>query len=149
MNERYLDDFTVGFKFTTTGATLHESQIMDFALTYDPQPFHIDAEAARSTNYGSIIASGFQTLALGFRLIWDTGLFRASSMGSPGFDEIRWLKPVRPGDTLSVEGEVVENRPSTSKPDRGIARISYRYRNQKGEVVLTFLAMHLLRRRAA
>jgi acyl dehydratase len=147
MSQRYLDDFTIGDKFTTAGATITAEMIIDFALTYDPQPFHIDAEAARHTNFGGLIASGFQTLALGFRLIWDTGLLRDASMGSPGFDELRWLKPVRPDDTIHVEGEVVESRPSSSKPDRGIVRIYYRYLNQKGEVVLTYTAMHLLRRR--
>lgn len=147
MTDRYLDDFTVGERFTTRGVTLSESQILDFALTYDPQPFHIDAEAARQSNYGGLIASGFQTLALGFRMVLETGLFRASSMGSPGFDELRWLKPVRPGDTLHVEIEVVGNKPSSSKPDRGILTVAYSITNQKGEAVLTFRAMHLLKRR--
>lgn len=146
MSERYFEDFILGDRFSTAGATITTEMIVGFALTYDPQPFHVDVEAARHTNYGGLIASGFQTLALGFRLVWDTGTFRAASMGSPGFDELRWLKPVRPGDTIHVEGEVVETRPSSSKPDRGIARISYRYLNQQGEVVLTYTAMHLLRR---
>ena len=76
----------------------------------------------------------------------DTGLFHGSAMGSPGFDELRWLKPVRPGDTLSVELEVVDMKPSASKPDRGIIRFAYRIMNQRQEVVLTMLAMHLLKR---
>ena len=147
MNERYLDDFTVGERFVTRGVTLTESLIIGFAMTYDPQPFHIDVEAARESNYGGLIASGFQTLALGFRMVLETGIFRASSMGSPGFDELRWLLPVRPGDTLHTELEVMEKKPSRSKPDRGILRVAYRIRNQKEEDVLTFLSMHLLRRR--
>lgn len=147
MNERYLDDFTVGERFVTRGVTLTESLIIDFAMTYDPQPFHIDVEAARQSNYGGLIASGFQTLALGFRMVLESGIFRASSMGSPGFDELRWLRPVRPGDTLHTELEIVEKKPSSSKPDRGILRVAYRIRNQKEEDVLTFLSMHLLRRR--
>ena len=147
MNERYLDDFTVGERFVTRGVTLTESLIIGFAMTYDPQPFHIDVEAARESNYGGLIASGFQTLALGFRMVLETGIFRASSMGSPGFDELRWLLPVRPGDTLHTELEVTEKKPSRSKPDRGILRVAYRIRNQKEEDVLTFLSMHLLRRR--
>jgi acyl dehydratase len=148
MRDRYFDDFAVGERFTTRGVTLTDSMIIDFAMAYDPQPFHTDVEAARESNYGGLIASGFQTLALGFRLIWDSGILAASSMGSPGFDELRWLKPVRPGDTLRVEGEVVEQTPSRSKPDRGIVRIAYRYMNQKDEAVLTYTAMHLLRRRS-
>jgi acyl dehydratase len=148
MAERYFDDFAVGDKFTTRGVTLTESMVIDFALTYDPQPFHIDVEAARESNYGGLIASGFHTLALGFRMVLETGLFRAASMGSPGFDELRWLKPVRPGDTLHTELEVVDKKPSSSKPDRGLARIAYRIKNQKGEDVLTFLSMHLLKRQS-
>jgi acyl dehydratase len=147
MSERYFDDFAIGERFVTRGVTLTESLIIDFAMTYDPQPFHIDVEAARRSNYGGLIASGFQTLALGFRMVLETGIFRESSMGSPGFDELRWLRPVRPGDTLHTELEVVEKKPSGSKPDRGILRVAYRIRNQKDEDVLTFLSMHLLRRR--
>jgi acyl dehydratase len=147
MAERYFDDFAIGEKFVTRGVTFTESMIIDFALTYDPQPFHIDVEAARESNYGGLIASGFHTLALGFRMVLETGVFRVASMGSPGFDELRWLKPVRPGDTLHTELEVVDKKPSSSKPDRGIMRVAYRIKNQKGEDVLTFLSMHLLKRK--
>ena len=144
---RYLEDFLPGDKFATGRATITEAMILDFAKAYDPQPFHTDAAAAAETIYGGLIASGFQTLALGFRLVWDSGIIAASSMGSPGFDVLRWLKPVRPGDTLRVEGEVLEQKPSRSKPDRGIITVAYRYMNQDDEIVLTFTAMHLLRRR--
>ena len=147
MSPRYFDDFKIGDKFSTGSTTITEAMILDFARVYDPQPFHTDAAAAAKTIYGGLIASGFQTLALGFRLVWDTGIIAASSMGSPGFDELRWLKPVKPGDVLRVEAEIVEQTPSRSKPDRGIVRIAYRYLNQQSEVVLTFTAMHLLRRR--
>jgi acyl dehydratase len=147
MNERYFDDFAVGERFVTRGVTLTESLIIGFAMTYDPQPFHMDVEAAGESNYGGLIASGFQTLALGFRMVLETGIFRAASMGSPGFDELRWLKPVRPGDTLHTEIEVREKTPSRSKPDRGILRVAYSIRNQRGDEVLTFLSMHLLKRR--
>ena len=149
MSERYFDDFAVGERFVTRGVTVTESMIIAFAMNYDPQPFHIDVEAARASIYGGLIASGFQTLALGFRMVIETGIFRACSMGSPGFDELRWLKPVRPGDTLHTELEIVEKTPSRSKPDRGILRIAYRIGNQHREEVLTFLSMHLLRRRPA
>jgi acyl dehydratase len=149
VSDRYFDDFEIGERFTTRGVTFTEGMIIDFALTHDPQPFHIDAEAARQTIYGGLIASGFQTLALGFRLVVDTGLFHGSAMGSPGFDELRWLKPVRPGDTLHVELEVVDKKPSASKPDRGIIRFAYRMINQRQEVVLTMLAMQLLERQRA
>ena len=149
MADRYFDDFKVGDKFATATKTVTEDMIVGFAKVYDPQPFHIDPAAAKHTHFGGLIASGFQTLAIGFRLIWDTGILAAASMGSPGFDELRWLRPVRPGDTLRVEMEVVESRPSQSKPDRGIMRGAYRYLNQSDEAVLTYTAMHLLRRRPA
>ena len=149
MTDRYFDDFAIGERIVTHGVTLTESMIIDFALRYDPLPFHLDVEAARQSNYGGLIASGFHTLALGFRMVLETGVFRAASMGSPGFDELRWLKPVRPGDTLHSEIEVTEKKPSSSKPDRGILRIAYRIKNQKDEAVLTFLSMHLLKRRAS
>jgi acyl dehydratase len=144
---RYLDDFAVGEKFTTAEAEITEAMILAFARDYDPQPFHLDPAAARESIYGSLIASGFQTLALGFRLVWDTGLYAGSSLGSPGFDELRWLKPVRAGDRLHVEAEVIGIAPSRSKPDRGIIRVAYRYLDQHGEPVLTCAMMHLLRRR--
>ena len=143
---RYLDDFTVGEKFTTGEAEITDAMILSFARDYDPQPFHLDPVAARESIYGSLIASGFQTLALGFRLVWDTGVYAGSSIGSPGFDELRWLKPVRAGDRLHVEAEVIGIAPSRSKPDRGIIRVAYRYLDQHGEPVLTCAMMHLLRR---
>lgn len=147
MRGRYFEDFTVGERMATAAAAITEDMIVEFGRIYDPQPFHVDAEAAKELIYGGIIASGFQTLAMGFRLVWDTGLFEGTSMGSPGFDELRWLKPVRPGDWLRVDFEVTETRPSSSKPDRGIVRIAYSYLNQTGEAVLTFHSMHLIRRR--
>lgn len=144
---RFLDDFAVGEKFTTGEAEITEAMILAFARDYDPQPMHLDPVAAKESIYGGLIASGFQTLALGFRLIWDTGVYAGSSMGSPGFDETRWLKPVRAGDRLRVEAEVIGIIPSRSKPDRGIIRVAYRYLDQRGEPVLTCTMMHLLRRR--
>jgi acyl dehydratase len=147
MKELYLEDFKPGDRYTTGTVGISEKQIVDFALQYDPQTFHIDPKAAKESIYGGLIASGFQTFALGFRAVLDTGMFKAASMGSPGCDELRWLKPVRPGDTITVAMEVKEVRPSQSKPDRGIMRMAYRYVNQKGEDVLSFTAMHLLKKR--
>lgn len=143
--QRYLDDFAVGDTFMSPGVTLTESQIVDFALTYDPQPFHLDTQAAAASPYGGLIASGFQTLALGFRLFIQSGMLGESSIGSPGIDELRWLAPVRPGDTLRTVVRVLEVKPSRSKPDRGIARMRYAVLNQRDEEVLTMVAMHLLR----
>ncbi len=144
----WLDDFRPGQRFTTEGATLSEAQIMAFAFEWDPQPFHIDKPAAAQSAYGGIIASGFQTLLVAFRLILQARIFNAASMGSPGMDEIRWLRPVRPDDTLRVEAEVLEVRPSKSRPDRGMVRIAYTVTNQHGEAVMTFTVTHILKRAA-
>ncbi|MDR2838339.1 MAG: MaoC family dehydratase [Azonexus sp.] len=147
MDSRYLDDLTPGQRFKTPGLTLSESEIIDFAWRYDPQPFHLDTNAAAQSLYGGLIASGFQSLAICFRLFIQTGVLADSSMGSPGIDALRWLAPVRPGDTLHGQIEVLEVRPSSSKPDRGIARLNYQAINQRGETVLSFIVNHLLRRR--
>jgi len=145
----YLEDFTPGREFRTDGATITEAQILDFALAFDPQPFHLDVEAAKQSIFGGLIASGFHTMALTFRLFAQTRALAASSLGSPGVDELRWLRPVRPGDTLRAVVRVAEQRPSTSKPDRGIVRLQWTTLNQAGESVLTMTSMQLVRRRPA
>ena len=145
--DRYLDDFTPGERFTTPGVTLTEAQIIDFAFQYDPQPFHLDAQAAGESIYGGLIASGFQTLALCFRLFIQSGFARRSSLGSPGIDTLQWLAPVRPGDTLHTQVEILEVKPSRSKPDRGICRMQYEAVNQDGKTVLRFIVNHFLLRR--
>lgn len=148
MDTRTLDDLAPGQRFISPGLTLTETEIIDFAWRYDPQAFHLDATAAANSPYGGLIASGFQSLAICFRLFIQSGILAESSMGSPGIDELRWLAPVRPGDTLHSEIEVLEVRPSSSKPDRGIARLKYHAVNQRNETVLTFIVNHLLRRKA-
>ncbi|HEU4437724.1 MAG TPA: MaoC family dehydratase [Methylomirabilota bacterium] len=143
----YLEDFTPGREFRTDGATITEAQILDFALAFDPQPFHLDVEAAKQSIFGGLIASGFHTMALTFRLFAQTRALAACSLGSPGVDELRWLRPVRPGDTLRAIVRVVEQRPSTSKADRGLVRLQWTTLNQSGEAVLTMTSMQLVRRR--
>ena len=147
MDTRYLDDLTAGDRFVSGGFTFTEAAIIDFAFRYDPQPFHLDANAAADSPYGGLIASGFHTIAVCFRLFIQNGIFAQSSIGSPGLDELRWLAPVRPGDTLHSVVEVLEVRPSSSKPDRGIARMRYTAVNQRGETVLSFIGNNLLKRR--
>jgi acyl dehydratase len=144
----YFEDFKPRDRFVSAGITVTESMIIDFALAYDPQPFHLDCRAAADSHFGGLIASGFQTLALGFRSFLQLGLFGACGMGSPGLDELRWLRPVRPGDTLRSEVEVVEARPSRSKPDRGILVMAFKIRNQRDEDVLTMRTLQLTRRRS-
>jgi acyl dehydratase len=146
-SELYFEDFAPGQEIRTAGVTLTEGQIIDFALRFDPQPFHLDVEAARHSIFGGLIASGFHTMALTFRLYVQTNTLSASSLGSPGIDEVRWLRPVRPGDTLSAVIEVIDARPSASKPDRGIVTVKYTTRNQRGEPVMTMVGKQLLRRR--
>jgi acyl dehydratase len=147
MTKKFLDDLAAGDKFVTGGVTLTESGIIGFALTYDPQPFHLDAAAAAESIYGGLIASGFQVVALAFRLFIQSGMLAGSSMGSPGIDELRWFAPARPGDTLHAEVEVLAVTPSKSKADRGIARLRYTMLNQRREAVSSFIVNHLLLRR--
>jgi len=145
----YFEDFTPGREFRTEGVTVSEAQILDFALRFDPQPFHMDAVAAKESIFGGLIASGFHTIALTFRLFAQTRALAASSLGSPGIDEVRWLRPVRPGDTLRATVQVMEQRPSSTKPDRGIVRLHWSTINQRSEPVLTMTSMQLVKRRPA
>ncbi len=147
MTERYWENFEIGERFVGPGISLSEAQILDFAMMYDPQPFHIDREAAAESPFGGLIASGFQTLAIGFRSFYQSGAITHASIGSPGIDELRWLKPVHPGDTLHTEVEVKSKRASKSKPDRGTMHLAWEIKNQSGETVLTLIGIHLLRRR--
>jgi acyl dehydratase len=144
---RYFDDFEPGERFESAPLVITEALILEFARFYDPQPFHTDPIAAKSSFYGGLIASGLQTIAITFKLFFETGVMAACSLGSPGLDEVRWKLPVRPGDTLRVVTEVLERRPSTSKPDRGIVRVRYTTLNQRDETVMTLMGNQLLSRR--
>jgi acyl dehydratase len=145
----HLDDFAPGQVYDLGGRTLQRDEIVAFARDWDPQPFHLDEEAATASIYGGLIASGWQTVCVFMRLFADGLLTRAAAMGSPGVDELRWLKPVRPGDALVARLEVLEVRPSRSRPDRGIMRARAVTLNQRREGVLTFIATVLFKRRAA
>jgi acyl dehydratase len=146
--DNYLDDLKVGDRFETpTGYTLSEADIMGFAQRYDPQPFHIDVEAAKQTIHGGLIASGFQTLAASFRIIYSTSFITSANLGGIGIDELRWLRPVRPGDTLRSVAEITEVTPSKSKPDRGVLKYKLTASNQRGEPVLTGIFIIVVKRR--
>jgi|AntAceMinimDraft_12_1070368.scaffolds.fasta_scaffold131429_1 acyl dehydratase len=147
MHTRYLEDFTPGEVFRTRGMTMDESAIMEFARQYDPQPIHIDKVAADAGPFEGLIASGFHTHAVIFRLWMDLGLLWESSMGGPGADELRFTAPVRPGDTLRAEVEVLDVIPSRSKPDRGIIQYRVTGLNQRDETVLTVIFVTFVRRR--
>ena len=145
----YFEDLPAGDVRESPPRTITREEMLAFARQYDPQPFHLDEDAARTTIYGGLIASGWLTVAVMMRLLWDTLLKDAVSLGSPGADEVRWLKPVRPGDTLRARFMVVEAVPSRSKPDRGVVKTLTEVRNQHGEVVMTMRGLGLFGRRGA
>ncbi len=147
MSQRYFEDFAVGDRFETEAHSLSEEEIIEFASRYDPQYLHTDAEAAKASIYGGLIASGWHTMALGFRLFIDQDILGRNGLGSPGIDELRWLKPVRPGDTIRTQAEVVATRPSRSRPERGNVHLSWAILNQRDEVVTTFKSVQIMRRR--
>ena len=147
MVERWYEDFALGEEIHSPGKTFTEAEIVDFAFRFDPQPLHIDRPAATAGSYGGLIASGWHVVAVAFRLFHMTGALGAASLGSPGIDELRWLKPVRPGDTVRTVVTVAEKRLSRSKPDRGIVIVDYRVINQDGEAVMSMRGVQLVRRR--
>jgi acyl dehydratase len=143
----YLEDLAAGTTIELGRHRVAEEEIVAFARAYDPQPFHLDRDAAAGSIYGGLIASGWQTVCIFMRLFADGLLNRADAMGSPGVDELRWLKPVRPGDELAARIEILDIRPSRSKPDRGTARLRCAVANGDGADVLTFLADVMFGRR--
>jgi acyl dehydratase len=147
MATRYLEDFEPGGVHAAGSVQLSEEEILEFARRYDPQVFHVDPEAARTTIYGGLIASGWHTVAVTMRLLVDHVFGAAANMGSPGVDEIRWPRPVRPGDTLSVRVTVLDVRPSRSKPDRGVLRFRVDADNQDGEPTMSMVGASIMGRR--
>jgi acyl dehydratase len=143
------EDFQVGDTSELGTHTFTEAEIIEFARQFDPQPFHTDPVAARNSIYGGLIASGWHTCAVGMRLMCDSYINRTVSMGSPGVDSVRWLRPVRPGDTLTYRRTVLEARPSNSRPEAGLVRSRWEALNQNGEVVLTMEGWGMLGRRPA
>jgi len=133
----WFDDLKLGMRFKSGEVTVSKEDIVRFAREYDPQPFHLDEEAAKHTILGGLAASGWQTAALAMRLATECRPFGPHPLLGAGVDDLRWLKPVRPGDTLHLEGEVVELVPSRSKP-QGVARVKWTLYNQHGEGVYTF-----------
>ncbi len=145
----YFEDFKAGMVHELGGRVVTREEIVAFAREFDPQPFHLDEEAARRTPFGGLIASGWHTAAIAQRLVVESFVNKSASLGSPGVDELRWLKPVRPGDELRVRFEVTETIPSRSKPDRGTIKVLYTVSNQKGEVVMTMKGAGLIGRRSS
>jgi acyl dehydratase len=147
--ERYFEDYVPGMVEEFGGVVVEEAEIIDFGKRFDPQEFHTDPVAAARGPFGGLIASGWHTGALMMRMFAEHYLSKASSLGSPGIDELRWPRPVRPGDTLRVRVKVLDARVSRSKPDRGIVNTLAEVLNQNGEVVMSVKAMTLIRCRSA
>jgi acyl dehydratase len=143
----YLDDFSVGQTFRFGSRRITEAEIKAFAKEYDPQPFHLDHEAAKASMFGGLAASGWHTMAITMRLLVDGGAPIAGGIIGAGGEELRWPKPVRPGDELTVESEVLEIRPSRSRPTQGLMKLRSTTLNQNGEPVQVFVANLLVPRR--
>jgi acyl dehydratase len=148
MSERYLEDYSAGQKFGSGRLRVEGDRIKSFAGEFDPQPFHLDEEAACPTIFHGLAASGWHTAALSMRLLVEGELKPAGGIIGLGFDELRWPKPVRPGDELHVESEVLEVRPSKSTPDRGLIKVRTTTLNQGGEAVQISVANLLVPRRS-
>jgi acyl dehydratase len=146
---RYFEDYVPGLTVDCGSFTVSEPEIIAFAKEYDPQPFHTDPVAAAAGPFGGLIASGWHTTSLMMRLLVEHFVSPESGLGAAGVDEIRWPKPVRPGDVLHVTATVLEARRSSSKPDRGIIRSLAELTNQRGELVMKVTAINFVLARDA
>jgi acyl dehydratase len=144
----YFEDYVPGRTIDCGSFSVSEAEIITFGKEYDPQPFHVDPVAAAEGPFGGLIASGWQTTSMTMRQLVEHFLSPESSLGAAGVDEVRWPKPVRPGDTLHVRATVLEARRSNSKPDRGIVRSVAEVTNQDGETVMRVTAINFVRARS-
>jgi len=147
MAKRYLEDFTVGQTFGSGRLRVDKEQIKAFAAEFDPQPFHLDENAARETIFGGLAASGWHTAALTMRLLVESEIAPAGGIVGAGFDEFRWPRPVRPGDELRIESEVLEVRASRSRPHQGLIKVRTTTLNQMDEAVQVQIANLIVPRR--
>ncbi len=145
IEDRWFEDYTPGAAYEFGGIEVTEAAIIDFARRFDPQPMHVDPEAAARGNFGGLIASGWHTAGIMMRLFVEHFLSHVASLASPGIDELRWTRPVRPGDRLHIRVTVLEATRSRSRPDRGMVRTLAEVLNQNGEVVMSLKPMNLLR----
>lgn len=144
MAERWFEDYVEGETAEFGPIRVDEDEVVAFGRQYDPQPFHVDRAAAEAGPFGGLIASGWHTCALMMRLLAQEYLSAASSLGSPGIDELRWVKPVRPGEELRLRTTVEQARRSRSRPDRGLVRTRVELVDRAGDVVLRLTAMNLV-----
>jgi acyl dehydratase len=150
MADLYFDDLRAGQTFETSTHTITRSEILSFAKEFDPNPFHLDDSAAISAGLPSVIASGFHTLSLSFRLFFQLHLWDTAVLPSPGIDKVRWLKPLLPGQTVRVRATILETLPSKSRSDRGVVRMALEtFESLSDEAIMYAEAMHRLRRRDA
>ena len=147
LSERYLEDFAVGQTFGSRRLRIDRERALAFAAEFDPQPFHLDEAAARRSIFGELTVSGWYTAAVTMQLLIEAKLNPAGGIVGAGLDELRWPRPVRPGDELRVECEVIEVRPSKSRPEQGLIKLRTTTLNQNGEVVLTYVANLVVPRR--
>jgi acyl dehydratase len=144
---KYFEDVEIGETTRFGRYEVTREEILEYARQFDPQPFHLDEEAARASMFGGLVASGWHTGAMFIRMVCDGMVPTAATSGSMGFDDLKWLKPVRPGDVLSVESVVREKIESRSRPDRGTVKIESRISNQRGEVVMSLVSLVIYLRR--
>ncbi|MFZ0457189.1 MAG: MaoC family dehydratase [Rhodoplanes sp.] len=149
IEDRYFEDYLPGFEQVYGPVAVTEAEVLEFARRFDPQDMHTDPEKAARGPFGGLIASGWHTAALLMRLYATHYLSHVASLASPGLDELRWHKPVRPGDELRIRVRVLAAERSRSKPDRGMVHTGIEVLNQRGEVVMSLRAMNLLRCRGA
>lgn len=149
MSTLYWEDFAPGMTGVHGPRLLTREEIIAFAAEFDPQPFHLDEEAARQSMLGGLAASGWHTCAIGMRMIFEAIMAHAASIGSPGIDEVRWLQPVRPGDQLTLRWTVLETRPLRSRPEWGLVQFRFELINQVGECVMTQVNVNFFGRRQA
>lgn len=149
MAERYLEDFVVGQVFGSGRLRIVAERIKSFAAEFDPQPFHLDEESARNTIFRGLAASGWHTAALTMRLLVESEIKPTGGIVGAGFDEFRWLRPVRPGDELRLESQVLDVRPSKSRPEQGLIKVRTTTLNQNGEAVQILIANLVVPRRPA
>lgn len=142
--DRHFEDYVPGAVFEYGAIRVSEAEIIEFARRFDPQAMHVDPAAAARGRFGGLIASGWHTAAMMMRLFADNFLPQEASLGSPGIDELRWLRPVRPGDALHLRVRVIEATHSRSKPDRGLVRTMVEVLNQNDEIVMSAKAMNII-----
>ncbi len=148
LNERYLEDFAVGQMFGSGRLRIDGERALAFAAEFDPQPFHLDEAVARRSIFGGMTASGWHTAAVTMRLLVETEFKPAGGIIGAGFDECRWTRPVRPGDELRIECEVIEVRPSRSRPQQGMIKLRITTMNQNDDPVLVQVANLVVPRQA-